>query len=41
MQACACVIVAPRCPADSFLADIFEMLHPSSVLAAAWEPFDT
>lgn len=42
MQVCACVSVASHCPADSFLADIFEMLHPDSavVLAAVWEQFD-
>lgn len=43
MQVCACVSVASHCPADSFLADIFEMLHPVSAvdLAAVWEQFDT
>lgn len=42
MQICACVSVASHCPGDSFLADIFEMLHPDSavVLAAVWEQFD-
>lgn len=28
MQVCACVSGASRCLADSFLTDIFEMLHP-------------
>lgn len=42
MQVCACVSVASHCPADSLLADIFEMLHPDSavVLAAVWEKVD-
>lgn len=41
MQVCACVLVASHCPADSFLVDIFEMLHPDSavVLAAVQEQF--
>lgn len=42
MQVCACVFVASHCRADSFLADMFEMLHPdfAVVLAAVWEQFD-